>query len=871
MDDNDDGLMLNFAAASASPRAAPSGSRARGAGFRAGQRRQARASASASASAPVPAPAPAPAPVSATAPAHTPSRARPAASSPSEQSANKRRRVETAQQSDTIVTQTTRHDSRPASTARPQQQRQPNPNRPPPKGGIISSLFPTYREEGDSNDNDDDLPSSTEVQTPTNAPSASSDFASLGLDPLLVAHLATKMAIGTRPTPIQKLALPHLLSSDTSRDIFLQAQTGSGKTLTYLLPIVQSLLPLGQESFIDRSVGTLAIILAPTRELARQIHDVLEKLVSLALTLKDAPDTSVRRTRWLVPGLLSGGSTRNHEKQRLRKGCPILVSTPGRLLDHLRNTESFDSGKCRWLVLDEADRLLEMGFEEQLNGIINALDGRRRLACSSAREAMPGYDEKVPPTDPDYIDDANVMDSTGISWWAHRRRVVLCSATLDENVQVLAGKTLKKPLILRSGKDTAAPADAPVPAPEAVLAPGSDGEKALVPAEDNSHFTAPAQLEQHYLVTPPKLRLVSLLALLRSYLSRAKKARQQPGAEESVEGGSGRVIVFMSCTDSVDFHWKAFGGVKMGGDDMTNQDDDAASDSETKEPEEDAAQHSDLIPGVPIFKLHGSMNQSARISSLRAFSKATSSTGSILFCTSVASRGLDLPDVGCVVQLDAPTEGGLDEYLHRIGRTARVGRRGESWLVLLPQEEGWVPSSLSIAPASAERILRAGFGGGKGTTEYQSRATDAQLAFERWVLRAEPHAQLARTAFLSHIRAYATHPASEKTFFNVRTLHLGHLAKAFALREAPRAAGSKASASQSTTTSAAGANGKAKSKKAAGTSGDKKSSSARSASDITSNSKDAEARMYAKVRELGRLSRRNGVLAAHGTDDFQIA
>ena len=150
------------------------------------------------------------------------------------------------------------------------------------------------------------------------------------------------------------------------RDVLLQAQTGSGKTLTYLLPILQSLLPLSEESFIDRSVGTLAIVLAPTRELARQIYQVLERLLTLSLSTPEEGEVPRRRSRWIVPGLLTGGSTKNHEKQRLRKGCPILVSTPGRLLDHLQNTASLDVGKCRWLVLDEADRLLEMGFELSL-------------------------------------------------------------------------------------------------------------------------------------------------------------------------------------------------------------------------------------------------------------------------------------------------------------------------------------------------------------------------------------------------------------------------------------------------------------------------------------------------------------------------
>lgn len=88
----------------------------------------------------------------------------------------------------------------------------------------------------------------------------------------------------TNPTSIQKAALPVILSEETKdRDVFIQSQTGSGKTLAFLLPIIQDLLPLSELSWIDRSIGTLAIIIAPTRELAKQISDVLESLLQLRL------------------------------------------------------------------------------------------------------------------------------------------------------------------------------------------------------------------------------------------------------------------------------------------------------------------------------------------------------------------------------------------------------------------------------------------------------------------------------------------------------------------------------------------------------------------------------------------------------------
>lgn len=84
----------------------------------------------------------------------------------------------------------------------------------------------------------------------------------------------------------------------------------------------------------------------------------------------------VKRFIWLVVGMLIGGENRHHEKTRLRKGMIILVATPGRLLDHLKSTTSFVVSELRWLVLDEADRLLDMGFEHTLAQIVQLIDER---------------------------------------------------------------------------------------------------------------------------------------------------------------------------------------------------------------------------------------------------------------------------------------------------------------------------------------------------------------------------------------------------------------------------------------------------------------------------------------------------------------
>ncbi|KAG1730754.1 P-loop containing nucleoside triphosphate hydrolase protein [Suillus lakei] len=668
----------------------------------------------------------------------------------------------------------------------------------------------------------------------------SATFADLGLHPLLVAHLQSKMSI-TKPTSIQRAALPIFTNPSSedmnARDVFIQSQTGSGKTMSFLLPIIQDLLPLSTHSYIDRSIGTLAIIIAPTRELAKQISDVLETLLTLKLRPEgeqEDAEGSTRYTRWLVSGLLSGGATRAHEKARLRKGVPILVSTPGRLLDHLQNTSSFNVGKCRWLVLDEADRLMELGFEDTIKGIIQGLDGRKKLAFQA-------------------VQDGKTFEVGG--WdWDRQRRTILCSATIREDVQKLAGTTLIRPLVIK-GLDKEKAEDSP--------SSKLDNEPAITSTEK---FTPPSQLSQKHVIVPLKMRLVALVALLRSLL-----------AQTQGQKGS-KIIVFLSCTDSVDFHWRLLGDSSMDGEKAERAESDGdkneSAEEEKVQEENKISAQSSLLPGASIFRLHGSLPTPIRLASLRGFSAIPSSkskkpvpASSVLLCTSVASRGLDLPLVRAVIQYDLPTEGGETEYVHRVGRTARAGKGGEAWSIVAPSESEWVKwvegkmrgdmtgdhpgvdkVNIILEGASIESILAKGFGG-KGT-EYEERATEVQLSFERWVSRRKENAELARRAFTSHMRAYATHPSNEKHIFHVRHLHIGHLAKAFALREAPKTI----------------SDGKNKISSASQGRGTRPAKSTKQ-HDVG----DAEQRMQDIVRAQGRLSKKGGKMISSGTDEFQIA
>jgi ATP-dependent RNA helicase RhlE len=188
------------------------------------------------------------------------------------------------------------------------------------------------------------------------APEIIMPFTRLGLDPTLVQ--ATREMRYAEPTPIQAEAIPVVLAG---RDLIATAQTGTGKTAAFLLPILHRLM-------MQPLRVTQALVVTPTRELAQQIDDVL-----LGLSYHTP----------LKAGLIVGGTPMGPQLKALRGGAELVIATPGRLLDHMRQNQSlFDS--VHTLVLDEADRMLDMGFLPDLKRIIARLPSRKQTLLFSA-------------------------------------------------------------------------------------------------------------------------------------------------------------------------------------------------------------------------------------------------------------------------------------------------------------------------------------------------------------------------------------------------------------------------------------------------------------------------------------------------------
>lgn len=152
-------------------------------------------------------------------------------------------------------------------------------------------------------------------------------------------------------TEIQARSIPPLLQG---RDLIGAAQTGSGKTLAFLIPAIELIYKL---RFAPRN-GTGVLIISPTRELSMQTFGVLKELMA---------------HHNHTYGLVMGGANRQVEAEKLGKGVNIVVACPGRLLDHLQNTPDFLYKNLQCLIIDEVDRILEIGFEEELKQIVNLL------------------------------------------------------------------------------------------------------------------------------------------------------------------------------------------------------------------------------------------------------------------------------------------------------------------------------------------------------------------------------------------------------------------------------------------------------------------------------------------------------------------
>ncbi|KAI9673826.1 MAG: ATP-dependent rRNA helicase spb4 [Trizodia sp. TS-e1964] len=464
-----------------------------------------------------------------------------------------------------------------------------------------------------------------------------------------------------RMTPVQASTIPLFIGN---KDVVVEAVTGSGKTLAFLIPVVERLLRL-EEPLKRHHVG--AIIISPTRELATQIYSVLRNLLNfhppsaVADPIEDGgidgtqPVVNSDSLLKVVPQLLLGGDTTPAQdlSHFLAESPNLLISTPGRLLELISSPHVHcPQSSFEVLVLDEADRLLDLGFKADLQKILVRLPKQRR---------------------------------TG-----------LFSASVSEAVGEIVRVGLRNPVKI------------------AVKVKGVRG------GED---MKTPASLDMTYVITPPDHKLAVLTHLLTSLSPQPQKS-----------------ILYVSTCAAVDYF-----------------------------------QH--ILPHLPIstsvIPLHGKHPPKVRQKNFTQF--ITSTTPTTLLTTDVAARGLDIPAVDLVIQLDPPSD--PKAFLHRCGRAGRAGRAGLSVIFLHPgREEDYIPflavRQTPIAPLTPAISI------------CNADAAIIEGTLHKTVLCDRAIHDKGQRAFVSWVQAYSKHQAS--SIFRVRDLDWPALARGWGLLRLPK-------------------------------------------------------------------------------------
>ena len=291
--------------------------------------------------------------------------------------------------------------------------------------------------------------------------------------------------------------------------------------------------------------------------------------------------------------------------------------------------------------------------------------------------------------------------------------------------------------------------------------------------DKNEQVETPSQLRQYYMMVTCKWKLAALLSFLKTHSHQ-------------------KIIVFFVTCDSVDYHSLLLRETDWPIDLDPPIDDESPSGNESSLPfvEPLAAKFNGMLgESCNIYRLHGNVPQKMRQEIYKEFCQANNG---ILLCTDVAARGLDLPKVDWILQYDPPCE--TTDYVHRIGRTARKGEQGNALIFLLPSEAQYIsllfshtlyPEQVSLQSLFVE-ITKHITGASKFKNKEEMSAVILQRRIERVVSSNKLLLHASRQAYRSFIRAYATHSADAKNIFRVQSLHLGHVAKCFGLRDNPK-------------------------------------------------------------------------------------
>lgn len=523
------------------------------------------------------------------------------------------------------------------------------------------------------------------------------DHPLIALDAAIVAALHAEGFL--RMTKIQERTIPYVMEG---YDLLGQARTGSGKTLAFCVPILHAC----KDTVRRFPRATAALMLAPTKELCVQSHDVLTSIC------QHIPSTVATFTVQLI----TGGTRVTEERRKLAEGPSLVLGTPGRIHDHVLHCTEWDLSRLRFLVLDEADRMLADGFQRDLDAILGRLPKSRQSLLFSATNSKSVRDLARlslahTPLFVDTVGDAPTPVSlTEVGGGSHHSRPGL-DAVDGVGAAPIPYRRFSDPEDDERNGDSEDEKEAEEGRARAKGSSSGRGDG----NDDDGGDAIPSTLRQFCHVVPLEDRLRCLYCFVKR-VARTSKA-----------------MVFCSTVASTTFHFQMIGSIGF---------------------------HDDIV------MLHGHMKHRQRVQTFQFFRQQQ--TG-VLFCTDVAARGLDIPNVEWILQYDPPLD--PTEYIHRIGRTARAGNVGNALLFLTPEEVRFI-QYLAKFGITLEKY-----------TAMPERLPLIQEKLEHVLQLDEVVAKSAVAAFRAHVGAYQSHVLKET--FNVHRLDLDRLAVAFALTATP--------------------------------------------------------------------------------------
>ncbi|CAE6480107.1 Spb4p [Saccharomyces cerevisiae PE-2] len=436
-------------------------------------------------------------------------------------------------------------------------------------------------------------------------------------------------------TPVQASTIPMLAGN---KDVVVDSVTGSGKTAAFVIPVLEKVVKEEANTSKFKKAHFHSLIIAPTRELSRQIESVVLSF------LEHYPSDLFPIKCQLLVGT-NEATVRDDVSSFLRNRPQILIGTPGRVLDFLQ-MPAVKTSACSMVVMDEADRLLDMSFIKDTEKILRLLPKQRRTGLFSATMRSAGSD----------------IFKTG----------------------------LRNPVRITV----------------------------------NSKNQAPSSLKLNYCVVNPAEKLQLLVSILNNY--KFKKC----------------IVYFPTCV-SVSYFYSFI---------------------------QYLGKRNILVNEVEVFSLHGKLQTSARTKTLTAFTDSLSN--SVLFTTDVAARGIDIPDVDLVIQLDPPTN--TDMFMHRCGRTGRANRVGKAITFLNEgREEDFIPF-MQVKNVELEEL----------DLEVKGITTNFYEDFRNWILEDRDRFDKGVKAYVAFIKYYSNHSAT--SIFRLQSLDYVGIAKLYGLFRLPR-------------------------------------------------------------------------------------